>query len=154
MNINFVGSELLLKESFFGLGIMALVAICNVYAFAAVALAYRNRLKTATYRGKHIEILRFSLYTMLLVVGMFLSLTVWVVALSLFEIVSNWEAAVLLTVSFFTSVGNFSQDLPFGWRLIPSLIAFSGLFSFAWATASSIGMAHQLLIYLDKHKDL
>jgi hypothetical protein len=91
---------------------------------------------------------------MLLIVGMFLSLTVWVVALSLFEIVSNWEAAVLLTVSFFTSVGNFSQDLPFGWRLIPSLIAFSGLFSFAWATASSIGMAHQLLIYLDKHKDL
>jgi hypothetical protein len=42
-----------------------------------------------------------------------------------FGFVSDWLAALLLTASFFTTVGNFEAHLPFGWRLIPSLIAFS-----------------------------
>jgi hypothetical protein len=48
-------------------------------------------------------------------------------------------------------VGNYTLNLPYGWRLIPSLIAFSGLFSFAGATAIAISMARQLLNRLDQH---
>jgi len=61
-----------------------------------------------------------------------------------FGFVSYWVTALLFTASFFTSVGNFTVNLPKGWRLIPSIIAFSGLFSFAWPTASSIAMARTL----------
>jgi hypothetical protein len=150
MNVTLVGSELLLKESLFGLGVMFIATICNVYVFASVGMAYRNRLKKATYLGKHVEIMQYAAYTMLLIVGMFLSLIIWVIALNLFEIVTEWQSAVLLTFSFFTSVGNFTLELPFGWRLIPSLIAFSGLFSFAGATAIAISMARQLFDHLDK----
>lgn len=154
MNVSLVGSELLLKESFLGLGIMFVAMICNIYVFVSVAIAYQNRLKKSTYLGKHVEIIRYAAYTMLLIIGMFLSLVVWITALNLFEIVVEWQAAVLLTFSFFTSVGNFTLELPLGWRLIPSLIAFTGLFSFAGATAVAIGNAHQLLNHLDKHKAL
>jgi len=114
-------------------------------------MLYRNRLQKSHYLGKHFEIMRFAAYTMLLIIGMFLSLTIWITALNVFEVVADWQKATLLTFSFFTSVGNFTVDLPFGWRLIPSLIAFSGLFSFAGATAVAIGMAHQLMNHLDKH---
>jgi hypothetical protein len=96
--------------------------------------------------------MRYAAYTMLLIIGMFISLTIWITALNLFEVVVDWQKATLLTFSFFTSVGNFTVDLPFGWRLIPSLIAFSGLFSFAGATAIAIGMARQLMNHLDQHK--
>ena len=152
MNVTLVSSELLLKESLFGLGVMFLATTFNVYVFAAIAMAYRNHLQKSSYLGKHLEIMRYAAYTMLLIIGMFISLTIWITALNLFEVVVDWQKATLLTFSFFTSVGNFTVDLPFGWRLIPSLIAFSGLFSFAGATAVAIGMARQLFDHLDKHK--
>ena len=151
MSVALVGSELLVRESFFGLGVMFIAMIFNIYIFASIAMLYRNRLQKSHYCGKHLEIMRYAAYTMLLVIGMSFSLAVWVIALNIFEVVVDWQAATLLTFSFFTSVGNFTVDLPFGWRLIPSLIAFSGLFSFAGATAVAIGMAHQLMIHLDKH---
>lgn len=152
MSVDLVGSELLVRESLFGLGVMFIAMTVNVYIFAFIAIAYQNQLKKTSFIGKHIEIMRYAAYTMLLVVGMSLSLTVWVVALHLFEVVVEWQAATLLTFSFFTSVGNFTVDLPFGWRLIPSLIAFTGLFSFAGATAVAIGMAHQLMNHFDRQK--
>lgn len=152
MSVALASSELLVRESLFGLGVMFIAMTLNIYIFASIAMAYQNRLKKSNYLGKHLEIMQYAAYTMMLVIGMSLSLTVWIVALNLFEVVVDWQNATLLTFSFFTSVGNFTVDLPFGWRLVPSLIAFSGLFSFAGATAVAIGMAHQLVIHFDKHK--
>ena len=154
MSIALASSELLVRESIFGLGVMFLAMIFNVYIFASIAMLYRNRLQKSRYLGKHIEVMRYAAYTMLLVIGMSCSLFIWIAALNLFEVVADWQAATLLTFSFFTSVGNFTVDLPFGWRLIPSLIAFSGLFSFAGATAIAIGMAHQLMNHLERHNAL
>jgi hypothetical protein len=91
---------------------------------------------------------------MLLVVCILSSLFIWVFALTIFEFVTHWTDALLFSGSFFTTVGNFTVNLPFGWRLIPSLIAFSGLFSFAWATAASIGMASNLVKHLEKNHQI
>jgi hypothetical protein len=49
-------------------------------------------------------------------------------------------------------VGNFNISFPDGWRLIPSIVAFSGFFSFAWATAVSMGMAKLYQGFIDKHR--
>jgi hypothetical protein len=137
-NMNF---EQLFVESMFGLCVMAMVAVLNIYSFAWITITYRQALNQSGCRGRHYEMLRFVGFTMLLVVAMLLSLSVWL-------------AALLLTASFFTTVGNFEAHLPFGWRLIPSLIAFSGLFSFAWATGSSMSMAANLAAHLEKHKQI
>ena len=69
-----------------------------------------------------------------------------------FGFVSAWVTALLFAASFFTSVGNFTVKLPTGWRHIPPMIAFSGLFSFAWPTATSIAMARTLNDHLEKIK--
>ena len=87
MSISLVSSELLLKESLFGLGVMFLAMTFNVYIFAAIAMAYRNHLQKSSYLGKHLEVMRYAAYTMLLIIGMFLSLTIWITALNLFEVV-------------------------------------------------------------------
>jgi hypothetical protein len=131
---------------------MGVIIIFNLYSFTWISLLYRHTLSRAAPHGQHFEILRFVGFIMLLVIAILLSLSVWVVALTLFSFVSDWVVALLFTASFFTTVGNFTVNLPNGWRLIPSLIAFSGLFAFAWSTATSMSMARSLYDHLDKRK--
>ena len=152
MNTNTINLEILLKESIFGLCIMGAVAIFNIYSFAWISLTYGRVLREGRYHGKHYEMFRYVAFILLLVIAMLVSLSIWVLALTSFNFVSDWAPALLFAASYFTSVGNFTVDLPMGWRLIPSIIAFSGLFGFAWATASSIGMAHNLSLHLEKHQ--
>lgn len=154
MNINPNPFELLIQESIFGLCVMAVVVIYIVYSFSWISLTYRKVLDKSRFHGHHLEMLRFVAFIMLLIVAMLFSLSIWVIALTWFEFVSDWVTALLFAASFFTSVGNFTINLPFGWRLIPSIIAFSGLFSFAWATSTSIAMGRNLSDYLEKHQQL
>ena len=151
MNIHAIEFEVLLKEAIFGLLVMGAVAVVNIYSFTWISWGYRRALKKSVFHGLHFEMFRFVGRIMLLVITMLMSLSIWVFVLSYFDFVSDWKMALLFVASFFTSVGNISLDLPFGWRLIPPIITFSGLFSFAWATASSISMANSLSLHLEKH---
>jgi len=152
MSINLINFGILLKESIFGMCVMGIVAVINIYSFVWISLAYREKLSDGVFLGKHYEILRYVAFTMLLVLSMLASLAIWVVALMSFGFVSEWLLALLFTASFFTTVGNISVNFPFDWRLIPSMIAFSGLFSFAWATGSSMSMANHLISHFEKQK--
>ena len=144
--------EHLLKEAFFALSVTCVVIICNIYSFAWISIKYRKVLNKSPVHSLHVEMLRFVLFIMLLVIAMFLSLWIWVAALVNFDFAKDWVTALLFTAGFFTTIGNTLMTLPVGWRLIPSIIAFSGLFSFAWASASSIGMFTHMTNHLDKHK--
>ena len=154
MTVNTMQLESLLREALFGLGVMGAVAVCNIYSFAWVTLSYRRSLKQSVLHGQHFEIFRFVGFILLLVLTMLLSLSIWVFALTYFEFAPDWLSSLLFTAGFFTTIGNFSLSMPTGWRLIPSIIAFSGLFSFAWATGSSMSMASNLMQQLEKHKQI
>ena len=146
--------EFLLKELFFALSVTCVVVIFNLYSFAWISLKYRKLLEKIRAYGLHFEVLRFVLFIMLLVMAMFLSLLIWVAALVNFDFAKDWVTALLFTAGFFTTIGSTALTLPIGWRFIPSVIAFSGLFSFAWASASSIGMFNHLTNHLYKHKKI
>ncbi|MBU3622007.1 hypothetical protein [Polynucleobacter sp. CS-Odin-A6] len=144
--------ELFLKEAVFSLGVMSAVVTCNIYSFTWLSLKYRKVLDQNQSHGLHFEVLRYVLFIMFLVIAMFLSLFIWVATLMYFEFSKDWVTALLFTAGFFTTIGNTLITLPIGWRFIPSIIAFSGLFSFAWATGASIGMFNYLSRHLDKHR--
>jgi hypothetical protein len=146
--------EQLLVEAMFGLLVMSIVLIVNIYTFTEISLVYRRSLLNHHFRSRHIELMKFLAHMIVLVFAQFLSLSIWVGALVLFDFVNDWVTAIMLTASFFTSVGNFTANLPVGWRLIPSVIAFTGLFSFAWATAATMTMARSLTDFLEKHKEV
>lgn len=143
--------ELFVKEAIFALGIMGAVSICNIYSFATVSLAYRRVLDRSPGHGRHYELFRFVGYILLLMVSMLLSLSIWAAALMYFGFARDWTSALLFTFAFFTTTGSNLLSVPDGWRFIPSIIAFSGLFSFAWATGSSMGMFNYLSRHLEKH---
>ena len=151
MNLTNITLELVLRESLFGLSVMFAVVIFNIYSFSWVSSAYQQVLDRSVFRNVHIEMLRLSLFVMLLVAVMLFSLSIWVVALGLSGLIPDWPTALVFTASYFTSVGNFDMSFPYGWRLIPSIVAFSGFFSFAWATAVSIGMSKHHREFIDKH---
>ncbi len=154
ININATQFELLFNEVVFSLCMMSLVMVFNIYFFVEISLGYRRTLQRSALRGRHYEMLRFVAFIMLIVVAMLLSLSLWVFALTIFDFLPDWVSALLFTASFYTSVGNFAVSLPVGWRLVPSIIAFTGLFSFAWATACSMAMARELTQHLAKHKQI
>jgi hypothetical protein len=151
----FVGEfEQIFKEVVFGLSVMSLVTLSNIYAFTEISLGYQRTLINRKFKSRHLEILRFMRYVMLLVIFQILSVGIWAVALVMSGFVKDWMAAVMLTASFFTSVGDAKVSLPTEWLLIPSLIAFTGLFSIAWASASTINMARSLSDLLKEHRRL
>ena len=138
----------------FGLLVMSLVVIVNIYTFAEITLLYRRNLSRRHFKSRHCEMMRFVAHIMVLVFAQFISLAIWAGALLLFSFVEDWLTAIMLTASFFTSVGNFTVNLPAEWRLIPSEIAFTGMFSFAWATASTFSMARDFGNALEKNREL
>jgi hypothetical protein len=131
---------------------MCVVVIFNIYSFGWISSAYQRILNQSVFRSVHIEMMRLSLFVMLLVTVMLFSLSIWVVALGLSGLIPDWPTALVFTASYFTSVGNFDMSFPYGWRLIPSIVAFSGFFSFAWATAVSIGMSRHHHEFINKHR--
>ena len=146
--------EQILIEAMVGLFVMSLVAMLNLFSFTEIALGYRRHLRRRHFQSRYLEMVRFIAHVMLLVFAQFLSLTIWAVALIQFNFVDDWMTAIMLTASFFTSVGNFTVNLPVAWRLIPSAIAFTGMFSFAWATAWTLSMARDFSEALEQHKEL
>jgi hypothetical protein len=146
--------EVLLKEAVFALSVTCAVIIFNIYSFTWISLKYRKVMGKSQMHGLHIEMLRFVFFIMLLVIAMFVSLLIWVAALVIFDLAKDWMTALVFTAGFFTTIGNSLLTLPVGWRLIPAIIAFSGLFSFAWATGSSMGMFNHLSDHLSKHKQI
>jgi len=152
MNLTSISLELVLQESFFGLSVMSAVVIFNIYTFGWISSAYQQMLDRSVFRNKHIEMMRLSLFIMLLVVVMLFSLSIWVVAFGWSGLIPDWPTALVFTAAYFTSVGNFDMSFPYGWRLIPSIVAFSGFFSFAWATAVSIGMSRHHREFINKHR--
>lgn len=152
MRSPFVHLEQFYAESLFGLCMMAVVIFFTMYAFLEILLAYRRSIDPKVFKGRHYEVAKFVFFVMLLVFAQFITLFIWVLSLTWFELVTDWVPALLFTASFYTSVGNFTEVLPEGWGLTPSIIAFSGLFSFAWATAATMSMARALMEQLDRHK--
>jgi hypothetical protein len=128
MNLTNISLELVLQESFFGLSVMSAVVIFNIYTFGWISSAYQQMLDRSEFRNVHIEMLRLSLFVMLLVVVMLFSLSIWVIALGWSGLINDWPTALVFTAAYFTSVGNFDMSFPYGWRLIPSIVAFSGFF--------------------------
>lgn len=145
--------EQFFAETLFGLAVMVVVILFTMYTFLEILLAYRSSIDPKITKGRRFEVIKFIAFVMLLVAAQFFALLIWVLSLTGLEIVSHWVPALLFTASFFTSVGNFTAVLPEGWSLTPSIIAFSGLFSFAWATAATMSMARTLMEQLDRYKE-
>jgi hypothetical protein len=77
---------------------------------------------------------------------MFLFLThiaeilLWGVALYVFKLLPELDQSILFSGSTYTAMGFMEDILPNGWKMLAVIIAFSGMFAFAWTASVMISM--------------
>lgn len=142
-----------IPQTLFGLVIMSVVLIIGGYGFVGTMLFFRAHVGQSARPSKLKAIFFFVICIQMLVLTQLLLMCIWAFSLFLLGLVPDWFTAIRLSASCYTTLGNFPTTLPTGWHLAPAFIAFSGLFSFAWASASTISMLNALNNYLDTSKN-
>lgn len=138
------------RDAVFGMCIMALVLIFNGLCFTQVLFFYRRR----TAHLVETSVVRITLYfvaaVLALVASQMIAIMIWGTALFKYDLIHTPSLAILFSGSCYTTIGVFSDLLPTGWKSIAFYIAFSGLFSFAWATSIMMSMVESLTKAWDK----
>ena len=141
-----------IPQTVFGLVLMSLVLIVDGYGFVGTMLLFKANVGQSVRPSKFKAIFFFVISIQMLAITQLFSMCIWASALLIAGISPDWFSAIRFSASCYTTLGDFSATLPSGWHLIPAFIAFSGLFSFAWASSSTISMVNALNNYLDTSK--
>ncbi len=136
-------------QTAFGIFMIGLVLTIDGFAFAAIVSFFRSTVGSHPIPSKLRSTFFFVVCTQLLALAQLGAVCIWALSLQLIGIVPNWFNALHLSASSYTTLGDFPVAMAEGWHLIPVFIAFSGLFSFAWAASSTMSMVSSLNSYLD-----
>jgi hypothetical protein len=64
----------------------------------------------------------------------------WGVSLYILKLVPTLGQSILFSGSTYTAMGFMEDILPDGWKMLAVIIAFSGMFAFAWTASAMISM--------------
>ena len=125
------------------LGAAMLLIILIFHGVALLQIAKRYEVKTFLYLAeKKYSAVAFCFYTSVF----FLFLThiaeilIWGVALYGFKLLPELGESILFSGSTYTAMGFMEDILPYGWKMLAVIIAFSGMFAFAWTASVMISM--------------
>jgi hypothetical protein len=76
----------------------------------------------------------------LLFISHIAEIVIWGLALYLFKLLPNLGDSILFAGSTYTAMGFMEDILPSGWKMLAVIIAFSGMFAFAWTASVMISM--------------
>jgi len=133
-------SEQVFRDAAFGLIFLALVIVINAILFIRIYLWFMRKSAKLVKPSSFDLIFPFVVSVLLMSLVQIGSILIWTVALYATGLIDNIRLAMLFSGSSYTTLGIFSDVLPQGWKSVAFYIAFSGLFSFAIATASMISM--------------
>jgi hypothetical protein len=64
----------------------------------------------------------------------------WGISLRVFNLLPTLGESILFSGSTYTAMGFMNDPLPSGWKMLAIIIAFSGMFAFAWTASVMISM--------------
>ena len=76
----------------------------------------------------------------LLFISHIVEIVIWGIAIYLFKLLPNLGDSILFAGSTYTAMGFMEDILPSGWKMLAVIIAFSGMFAFAWTASTMISM--------------
>lgn len=144
-----LGAASSVPQTLFGVVMIGLILGLNSLAIVKTFFFFR------TFLVQHAHLAKFKSTLLFIICSQFLALTqlaiicIWALVLLMIGLFADWESSLRFSASCYTTLGIFAVVLPDGWHLIPTFIAFSGLFSFSWAATSTISMLGTLTHYLD-----
>lgn len=129
-----------LRDAVFGIGFLAIVLMLNVYFFMKILFWFTRKGEKDLNPRAERQMVRFMLAVLMMCVTQVGAILLWSAVLHLSGLIGTLRGATLFAGSCYTTLGIFNDDLPKGWESVAFYIAFSGLFSFAIATAAMISM--------------
>jgi hypothetical protein len=119
----------------FGGGVLLLVIMFHAFWIRIITGSFLKRsLATRSHARLWRADLLFAAAVMALLVLHLAEVIVWSAALIFGGIVNDWARAAYFAANCYTALGE-PFKLPDAWRIVPPIIAMSGIFTFAW-TAS------------------
>ena len=125
------------------LGGVMLLVIMVFHGALLLQIAKRYEVKTLIYLAdKRYSEVGFCFY--ISVFYLFLThiaeILLWGFALYGFKLLPELGQSILFSGSTYTAMGFMEDILPDGWKMLAVIIAFSGMFSFAWTASAMISM--------------
>ena len=125
------------------LGGVMLLVVMVFHGVLLLQIAKRYEVKTFIYLAEK----KYSAVALCFYVSVFcLFLThiaeilIWGMALFTFKLLPGLGQGILFSGSTYTAMGFMEDILPDGWKMLAVIIAFSGMFSFAWTASVMISM--------------
>lgn len=126
------------------LGVAGLFLVLSVNSFFSrrISLKYEVRARRSIARQHYNRALYFFFHAVMSIALVQMgAIAIWGAVLMVMGIVPDIVPALLFAGSCYTTLGIVSDIAKDHWRLVPILIAISGIFSFALSTATVVGMA-------------
>lgn len=125
------------------LGIDILLLIMLVHGVALLQIAKRYEVKSFLYltEHKHSSVaFVFYISVLCLFLTHIAEIIIWGVSLWALKLLPALDQSILFAGSTYTAMGFMDDLLPPGWKLPAIIIAFSGMFAFAWTASVMISM--------------
>ena len=127
----------------YALGKLILLFVMLVHGLVLLQVAKRYEVKSFLYlseRKYSAVALIFYLSILYLFLTHIAEIIIWGVSLWTFNLLPALGESILFAGSTYTAMGFMDDLLPPGWKMMAIIIAFSGMFSFAWTASTMISM--------------
>lgn len=125
------------------LGIFMLMLVMLIHGISLLQIAKRYEVKSFLYLSEHTYssvALIFYISVLCLFLTHIFEIIIWGASLYVFKLLPDLGQSILFSGSTYTAMGFMDDLLPAGWKMLAIIIAFSGMFSFAWTASVMISM--------------
>jgi hypothetical protein len=125
------------------LGTIMLLLVMVFHGLIVLQIAKRYEVKSFLYLAekKYSEVtLCFYISVFCLFLTHIAEIILWGIALYALKLLPNLGQSILFSGSTYTAMGFMEDILPDGWKMLAVIIAFSGMFAFAWTASVMISM--------------
>ncbi|BDX21707.1 hypothetical protein TUM22923_10280 [Polynucleobacter sp. TUM22923] len=125
------------------LGFAMLMLVMLIHGIALLQIAKRYEVKSFLHLSEHrysSVALVFYVSVMCLFLVHIFEIILWGISLWLFNLLPDLGQSILFSGSTYTAMGFMDDLLPNGWKMLAIIIAFSGMFAFAWTASVMISM--------------
>jgi hypothetical protein len=125
------------------LGIFMLMLVMLIHGISLLQIAKRYEVKSFLYLSEHAYssvALIFYISVLCLFLTHIFEIIIWGASLYVFKLLPDLGQSILFSGSTYTAMGFMDDLLPAGWKMLAIIIAFSGMFSFAWTASVMISM--------------
>jgi len=125
------------------LGTIMLLLVMMFHGIILLQIAKRYEVKSFLYLAekKYSEVVIFFYISIFcLFLTHIAEIILWGIALYFLKLLPALGQSILFSGSTYTAMGFMEDILPDGWKMLAVIIAFSGMFSFAWTASVMISM--------------